>query len=483
MNVAQLAVINGRVVTPYGIQNANVLIHNGAIAALLDRSAPLSATRILDVQERLVLPGAIDVHFHCRAPSYPERGDFATETRAAATAGVTTVFEMPVAKPASSSLEVWEQRRALVERDAFVNVGLYAGPCRSGGAEINSLARAGAIGFKLFMPRAPVGREDEFDGLVATDPASILQILELIGETGLRCVFHAEEDSLLDLFMRRACGEHTDYHRHEWSRPPVVEGVAIAMVTTMARELDAAVHIAHLSSRLAVELVRQARSAGCERLSAETCPHYLQFTGDVLERVGAFGKINPPLRRSTDRDALWEGLGDGTIDVISSDHAPFTVADKENAGDILAAPPGHPGVEFIVPFTMTQALTGRLNIEDAVRLISTRPAQLFDLFPKKGALWPGSDADITIYDPDREQLISRRSWQTKVSESNRLYDGWTTRGAVYATIVNGKLVYLDGRFSGDPGDGKLVRPGAQPVDTHGVDGAVAVTPTILPASR
>jgi allantoinase len=459
MSSAELAIVNGRVVTPYGIQNANILIQNGLISALADRATPVSATHVLDVRERLVLPGAIDIHFHCRAPSYPDRGDFATETRAAACGGVTTVFEMPVSKPACSSLEIWELRRARLERDAHVNVALYAGPCRTNGSEIDALARAGAIGFKLFMPRAPEGREDEFEGLVASDPASIYRILEVIGGTGLRCVVHAEDDSLLDLFMQRARRTHTDYHQHQLSRPPVVEGVAIAMLTTIAREIGAAVHIAHLSSRLAVDLVRQARAAGCERLSSETCPHYLLFTEDVLERVGAFGKINPPLRSSADQDALWEGLMDGTIDAVSSDHSPFTVADKQNVGDdILAAPPGHPGVEFIVPFTMTQALSGRMSIPHAVRLISTRPAQLFNLYPHKGALWPGSDADITIYDPEGNHVIHRQDWHTKVSESNRLYDGWSTRGKVSGTIVNGKLVYWDGRFCGEPGDGNLVRP-------------------------
>jgi len=275
MSVAQLAVVNGRVVTPYGVKNANVLIQDGLISALVERSEPITAARVLDVQERLVLPGAIDIHFHCRAPSHPDRGDFATETRAAATGGVTSVFEMPLSKPAASTLEIWDMRRARLEQDAFVNVGLYAGPGRLNGSEIDTLAKAGAIGFKLFMPRAPSGREDEFDGLVATDAASIFQILELIGDTGLRCVFHAEEDSLLELFMQRARRmDPSDYRRHRLSRPPVVEAVAIAMVTTMARELDATVHIAHVSSRMAVDLVRAARAGGCERLSAETCPHY-----------------------------------------------------------------------------------------------------------------------------------------------------------------------------------------------------------------
>jgi allantoinase len=460
MSVANLALSNGRVVTPFGIQNTNILIQDGRIAALLDRSQPIVASRILDVQGRLVLPGAIDMHFHCRAPSHPDRGDFGTETRAAATGGVTSVFEMPVSNPAASTLKIWDARRVRLEEDAFVNVGLYAGPGRMDRNEIANLAKAGAIGFKLFMPRSPLGREDEFDGLVASDPASIYQILELIAETGLRCVFHAEEDTLLELFMSRArrLNPH-DYHRHQLSRPPVVEAVAIAIVTTIAMELNSAVHIAHLSSRMAVDLIRSARANGCQRLTAETCPHYLLFTEDVLGRVGAYGKINPPIRALNDQEALWHGLDDGTIDVIASDHSPFTVAEKEGVGDdILAAPPGHPGVEFLVPFTMTQALTGRLSLEQAVRLISTRPAQLFNIFPQKGALWPGSDADITVYDPNGVGVIQRQNWQTKVPDSNRLYDGWPARGHVYATIVNGKLVYCDGHFYGEPGDGKLVRP-------------------------
>jgi len=170
-------------------------------------------------------------------------------------------------------------------------------------------------------------------------------------------------------------------------------------------------------------------------------------------------------------------VADGTLDVITSDHAPFTVADKENVGDdILAAPPGHPGVEFIVPFTMTHALSGKFSIEEAVRLISTRPAQLFNLFPRKGALWPGGDADITIYDPEGDHVIHRQDWQTRVSESNRLYDGWTARGQVYATIVNGKVVYCAGRFFGEPGDGKLIRP-----DRRGVTGSLP-EPADLPPS-
>jgi dihydroorotase (multifunctional complex type) len=460
MEFADLAILNGRIVTPSDVTHMNITVKRGRIQALLDPDAPIHAAQTIDAKNRLVLPGAIDIHFHCRGRSFPERGDFGTETRAAGSEGVTSVFEMPVSKPAASTFKTWNQRRIQLEQDAYVNVGLYAGPGRLEAEEIHAMATAGAIGFKLFMSSAPVGREDEFDGLTATTPSKIYQVLAMIAPTGLRCVFHAEEDSLLELFMDRARrSELRDYRRHLESRPPLVEGTAIAILSAMALELNAAVHIAHLTSRLGVDLIRAARAAGCRRLTVETCPHYLLFTGDIVERVGTFGKVNPPIRTEQDRVSLWQALDDGSIDVLATDHSPFTVAEKEAGGeDILAAPPGHPGVEFLLPFAMTQALAGKFSLNRAVELISTTPARLFNLYPAKGVLLPGSDADIVIYDPEGVNIIRRGEWITKVSEANRLYDEMPVRGRVNATILNGKIIYCDGHFLGQPGDGRLVRP-------------------------
>ncbi len=455
-----LAIVNGHVVTPNGIVRASVCVKQGRIHSLVEPGTTIHAAEYIDAADGFVLPGAIDIHFHCRAMSFPERGDFSTETRAAGAAGVTSVFEMPIAKPATSTLEMWQARRAELEKNAYVNVGLYAGPGRLDKSEIQAMAHAGAIGFKLFLSRAPLGREDEFDGLIATDAATIYKALEMVASTGRRTVFHAEEDSLLELFMERArASQRRDYRLHPDSRPSVVESAAIALLAAISLDLNAAVHVAHLTSRMGVEQIRAARARGCRRLTAETCPHYLLFTSDVLERIGAFGKVNPPIRELEDQQALWQGLDDGTIDVIATDHSPFTIAEKEAGQDnILSAPPGHPGVEILVPFAMTQVLRGRFSLTQAVDLISTRPAQLFNLYPVKGALLPGSDADITIYDPNGETTIRRSDWLTKVTGSNRLYEGWTARGRVHATILNGKLIYCDGKFLGQPGDGQLVRP-------------------------
>lgn len=464
-HVIDVAIVNGSLLNPspeghdLRRRQATLAIHEGRIQAVLDPAETVDAAQVLDAEGMLVLPGAIDVHFHCRAPAFPRRGDFATETRAAAAGGVTTVFEMPISKPGVSTAHIWESRAALVRRQAFVNVGLYGSPGLLLSEEIEAMAAAGAIGFKLFLTRAPEGREDEFDGLVATDLASVVAALELVRSTGLPCVFHAEEQSLVDLYSTRALtSPGPDFRRHGRSRPAIVEATAVAALIAIAQQLDTHIHIAHVSAKATVDLLRYARAVGAP-VTAETCPHYLFFTEDILEEIGPYGKINPPLRAAEDRDALWGALLEGILAVIASDHSPFTAEEKEATwGHILDAPPGHPGVEGLVPLVLTEALRGRFSLERAVQFISTGPAQLFNLYPRKGTLQPGADADITIYDPRPARQIKRAEWLSRAAACNRLYDGMTIQGEVYATLLGGKLIYHGGRVLGRPGDGKIVRP-------------------------
>jgi allantoinase len=458
--VIDLAIRNGTLIDQgNSTYQATLIIQQGRIVDMLEPGVPTEAVRVIDAEGMLVLPGAIDIHFHCRAPAFPERGDFATETRAAAAGGVTTVFEMPISKPGAATAAIWHSRRRLAERDAYVNVGLYGSPGLLRADEIAEMAAAGAVGFKFFLTEAPEGREDEFEGLIAENLAMVAEALELIRPTGLRCVFHAEDQSLLDYYTARArTSTVPDYRRHNLSRPPVVESVAVAGLLALAWELQTPIHIAHVTTSTATELIRHARAMGAP-VTAETCPHYLFFTEEALATIGPYGKINPPLRSERDRQALWQALEDGVFDVIASDHAPFTAREKEAAWDnILEAPPGHPGVEALLPLALSEALKGRYTLERAVELISTRPAQLFDLFPQKGTLRPGADADVTIYDPRETHRIQRSEWMTNAAECNRLYDGMEVQGRVQATIVGGKVVYEAGRIIGEPGDGRIVRP-------------------------
>jgi allantoinase len=443
-------------------RRATVLLRDGRIASVQRPDEPFAADRVLDAEGMLLMPGAIDIHFHCRDPSFPERGDFATETRAAAAGGVTTVFEMPITKPCASTAAVVRDRRASAAAKAHVNVGLYGAPGRKDRAETLAMADEGVIGFKLFTTRSAPGREDEFLGLATEGLHDVLEALEYVAETGLRCVFHAETQDLIDLYTERASAHPgPDHLRHGASRPAVVEATAVAALAELARVVGTPIHIAHVTSAQTVDVIRRAKRSGAP-MTAETCPHYLFCTEDDLAAAGPFGKINPPIRHAEDRDALWEGLEDGTLDVVATDHAPFTAAEKEAArGDILAAPPGHPGVEYLVPLIVGEALTGRMSIDRAVELISTRPARMFGMYPRKGVLAPGADADLTIYDPRSATTLRRGQGFGNAADCNLLYDGRTVQGHVHATLVAGKVVYQGGEVLGRPGDGAVLAPGRE----------------------
>lgn len=448
----------GTVVTPGGEHATDIGVRDGRIA-FIGSLQHADAGETLDVTGLHVLPGVIDSQVHFREPGLEYKEDLETGARSAALGGVTTVFEMPISKPCASTVEVWNARRASAAEKAYVNVGLYAAPGRMDRDETLGMADAGAIGFKLFTTRSAPGREDEFLGLATNGLDEVLVSLEQVAETGLRCVFHAETQELIDLYTERAlAGPGPEHLRHGRSRPAVVEASAIAAVVEIARAVGTPIHIAHVTSAQAVDVVRHAKQTGAP-VTAETCPHYLFCTEDDLERVGPYGKINPPIRGAEDREALWEALADGTLDYVATDHAPFTAAEKEAAwDDIVGAPPGHPGVDKLLPLMLTEALRGRMTLERAVELVSTVPARLFGLLPRKGVLWPGADADLTLYDPRTERTIERGSGFGRAADCDLLYEGRTLQGEVRATFVAGKPVYRDGEIVGRPGDGAIVSP-------------------------
>jgi len=450
---------NGDVVTENGIVPVDVAINDGKIVALLTRGTIAEADTTIDATDQLVLPGAIDIHFHCRAPAYPQRGDFATETRAAAAGGVTTIFEMPISKPCCATGDIFRMRKELANNDAYVNFGLYAAPGLLDKVEIDDMVNEGAIGFKIFMTAAPAGRDDEFEGLCLPDVQDLYQALKLVADTNLVCAVHAENDQLLEWHtdqLKQA--NRNDVPAHGESRPPHVEALAIATLLTLNESIGANIHIAHLSAQEPLEVFRRFKSAG-STATAETCPHYLFFTEADLERVGPYAKINPPLRKHTDQEALWEGLADGTLLAVTTDHSPFTVEEKERARtDIWRTPPGAPGVEELLLGMMDTALKGKMSIEKAVQLISTNGAKRFGIYPNKGVIATNADADIVIYDPNSTTTIHKDMLFSQARECDKLYEGMTFKGKVVRTLVNGTTVFADGEIVGERGGGKFVRP-------------------------
>lgn len=438
-----LRVLNGLVVSEGTAHYRDIAISGSRIAEVAEVGALGPARAEIDAQASYVLPGAVDVHFHCRAPSYPSRGDFESETRAAAAGGVTTVLEMPISDPACSTPEVLRSRRELGERMAVVNFGLFAGGAVANVAAAEALADAGAIAFKLFTTMPARGRESEFAGLCAASHEEIHTALEAIRPTGLMCTVHAEDEALRTTLLEYdASAQMLD--------SPILEASAILIVAAIAQATRTPVHFAHVTGRTALDAVRSAKATNGDGVSAETCPHYLLFDEDTVARHGGFAKVAPRLRSSDDRSALWEGLRDGTIDLVASDHAPFRPSEKSEV-PFVHAPNGIPGVEMLTSMMVDGAARGALPLELAVDLITAAPARRFGLFPRKGAVAAGSDADLCIYDPRMPRIISSRDFLSRSAGSAVAYDGLTVQGRVIRTIVGGTTVFQDGRIVGTAG--------------------------------
>ncbi len=454
-------ITQAQVVLESGINRLNVGIRDGRVVVLASDTTGISAAETIDAAGKLLLPGAIDIHFHCRAPAYPQRGDFATETRAAAAGGVTTIFEMPISKPCCATGDIFRSRKALGQRDSYVNFGLYGAPGLLDRDEIADMVDEGAIAFKIFMTAAPKGRDDEFEGLCLPQITELYQALKLVAETGLVCAVHAENNQLLEWHTAQliAAGRN-DVPAHGESRPPHVEALAIATLLALNESIGANLHIAHLSCNEALAVLRRFKATG-STATAETCPHYLFFTEDDLERYGPYAKVNPPLRKAADQTALWGGLIDGSLMAITTDHSPFMVEEKERAReDIWATPPGAPGVEELLLGVMHEALDGRISINKAVELVATNGAKRFGVYPERGHIGIGAAADLVIYDHDAETTIRPKRLFSKARDCDKLYAGMTFKGAIERTIVNGKTVFVDGQIVGEAGDGQFVRPDA-----------------------
>jgi dihydroorotase (multifunctional complex type) len=441
--VYDLRILNASVVTEAGTSVADIGVDGGMIAEVAAPGSLGPARTEIDGSGLHAMAGAIDVHFHCRAPGNPERGDFASETAAAAAGGVTTVFEMPISDPACSTPEVFRMRRGLIEADAVVNVALYAGaavdPPRA-----EEMAELGAIGFKLFTLAPPPGREREFDGLWASGDAGVFNALSNVAETKLPCVVHPESDSLLTLLQALPGGAGR--------RPPAVEAVAIASTSAIAKEASVRIHVAHVSSADALAAVRAGRALGAD-VTAETCPQYLLLDEGTVERFGGLAKIAPPLRTSADSEALWAAVVAGEIDLVASDHSPFLAHEKLGV-DFAAAPQGLPTVELLVPAMLDAAARGRLPLERAVALITSEPARLFGL-ERKGTIAEGYDADITLFSFVEPMHPDAERFQTRAKSCAVVFEPLELRASVEQTLVGGVLVYDHGAVV-DRGAGRFV---------------------------
>ncbi len=446
---SRLIVRNGTLVTSAGSRVADIALAGGVISEI-GGPGSLSgrATPQIDATGLHVLPGLIDGHVHFREPGLEHEETWLTGTRSAVMGGVTTILEMPNTLPPTDTVERARQKRALAEVSAYCDFGLLGllGPDITAAIE---LARSGLIvGLKVFLGPTT-------GGLAAPDDDGLREALRALARTGLRVAFHAEDRAIIELAESelRAAGRH-DALAHLDSRPALAEVTAVDRVGRLLSETHAAGHVLHLSSADGLAAVERWRKAGVD-LTCETSPHHALLGRDSYA-LGGIARVNPPIRGEPHSAALLAALSDGRIDCLASDHAPHLAADKQRYS-VWDVPAGFAGVETLLPLLLTEVASGRLRLERLVHLTSEGPARAWGLWPRKGAVQVGSDADLTLVDLKRAGTIRAADLHGKNNLSP--FKGSQTRGAPVVTIVRGQIVMRDGDLVGQPGWGRpVIRP-------------------------
>jgi dihydroorotase len=430
MTSADLLIRGGKVVTPQSIVEANIAIKDGAIIAVGGDGAMPQARETLDATGLYVLPGAIDVHVHFRDPGYPHKEDFASGTAAAAFGGVTTVFDMPNTIPPTGTGEALAAKHRIAAGKAHVDFGLYGLLGEDTIEHVAALVEGGVIGFKLYMGNT-------FGRIPCPSTGAMLEAFEAVAPTRKRISLHAETNSIMERREARLRGAgRLDPLAHLASRPAVVALEAVSRAALLAEWTGARIHILHISSAEELRALREAKARGVD-ITGETCPHYLMLSSEDYARFAGTIRVNPPVREKRNQAPLWGALADGTIDLIATDHAPHS-AEEKTRNDIWTVDCGFPGVETQMALMLTQANAGRFGICDYVRWSAANPARIFGLYPRKGAIGPGSDADIAVVDLAREWTVEDAALQSRSKITP--WNGRRVQGLPIHTLVRGRFV-------------------------------------------
>jgi dihydroorotase len=430
---ADLVIHGGTVVSPDAAIAASVAIKDGAVVAVGTDAAMPPAAETLDARGLHVLPGAIDVHVHFRDPGYPHKEDWATGTAAAAFGGVTTVFDMPNTLPPTGTADALADKHRIAAAKAHVDFGLYGLLGEDTIAHVPDLIAGGVIGFKLYMGNT-------FGKIPCPSTGAMLEALEVVAETGKRISLHAETNSIMERreTRLRAAGR-IDPLAHIASRPAVVALEAVSRAAILAEWTGARIHILHISSAEELRPLREAKARGVD-ITGETCPHYLMLSADDYARFAGVIRVNPPVRERKNQASLWAALADGTIDLVATDHAPHAAAEKTRS-DIWTVDCGFPGVETQMPLMLTEVNAGRMTISDYARWSAEAPAKIWGLYPRKGAIAPGADADLAIVDLGREWTIADAALQSRSRITP--WNGRRVQGLPIHTLVRGRFVMKD----------------------------------------
>jgi dihydroorotase len=467
-----LVIRGGQVVTPDAVFAASVAVKDGVVAAVGADALMPQAREVLDARGLHVLPGAIDVHVHFRDPGYPHKEDFASGTAGAACGGVTTVFDMPNTIPPTGTAEALAHKHKVAAAKAHIDFGLYGLLGEDTIASVPALLDGGVIGFKLYMGNT-------FGKIPSPSTGAMLEAFEAVAPSGKRISLHAETNSIMERRETRLReAGRTEALAHIASRPAVVAVEAVSRAAILAEWTGARIHILHMSSAEELRPLREAKARGVD-VTGETCPHYLMLSTDDYARLSGVIRVNPPVREARNQAALWAALADGAIDLVATDHAPHAPEEKTR-NDIWTVDCGFPGVETQMPLMLTAVNEGRLSICDYVRLAAAAPAKIWGLYPRKGAIQPGADADIAIVDLKRAWTIDDAKLQSRSKITP--WNGWRVQGLPLHTLVRGRFVMRERQLIAQTrGWGRSVHaiqrmPPAHPENADQTIAAVTATP-------
>lgn len=452
---------NGNIVMDDTIEKGNIYIKDGLIQAISNQELPGKIELETDATGKYVLPGLIDTHIHSRDGGATYKEDFSYSTTAAAVGGITTVFEMPNTNPSVNTRENFLKQKKNLESKANIDFGLWGISLGDLNKDnIQELHDSGVIGIKYFWGYA-VDKEN-FQLVYNYDPSlknvmppcddgEVYEIFKSVAKTGNVLAIHAENSDLMHRLAQNITDDKgDDYDLFLSSRPQLAEVLTVQTAIEFTRDLGTRLHILHVTTKRSVELIRQAQKEGLP-VTAETCPHYLFLTNESYKEIGPVMKVFPLVKEKEDQEEIWKGIADGTISSVCSDHAPHT--EEEKSGNLWTMPAGMCGVETIVPLMLNAVNEGKLSLIKLAQLLSSNPAKNFGVFPNKGSLMIGTDADITIIDMNKEWTIKREDLHSKSKIT--AYDGFKIVGKPIQTIVRGKTVMKNGELENTK-TGKLI---------------------------
>jgi dihydropyrimidinase len=449
---------NGRIVTAVDDYHADLLIEDGKVS-MIANTIDVEADRVIDARGRLVIPGGIDPHTHMELPfgGTSASDDFETGTIAAAHGGTTTIIDFAVQSKGQSLNQALDTWFAKAEGKTSIDYGFHL-ICTDIPderlPEMRGMIDQGVTSFKLFMA---------YPGVFLVDDATIFKAMKMAGKHGGLICMHAENGVVIDAIVKQALADGlTAPKYHALTRPTKAEAEGVHRAIAIAEMAESPVYIVHLSSSDALDEVTRARDAGINAY-AETCPQYLFLDYSVYEQPGFEGAkwvMTPPIREQWNQEKLWRGLKFNDLQVVSTDHCPFCFKEQKELGrdDFSKIPNGGPGVEHRMSLIYNGGVAqGRITVNRFVELTSTAAAKIFGLFPRKGTIAVGSDADIVIFDPDEEMTISAATHHMRVDYS--CYEGMRVRGVTKTVLSRGEVVIEEGEYVGRRGHGSFLKRG------------------------